>query len=602
MKNGLLNGASIAALLAFAVIVAPTPSDARDALQEAQIIFAQSGEAGNKEEELLLQRKSRKKTQAQGENAGEEAAGKPEDKAAARAKNAEKKENDGRKANAAAAKKARDAEERAAARAKNAEEKAAAAGEAEAAATKKAKDAEAKAAARANNAERKAAAAREAEAATAAARRAERQKAAKQEELKQAAEKNEVRRKREEQKVTGPNDGVAKKPSTIANGKENAIGTVERADEQKRVRDEAKRPARISEKAKRPKRVDTADKTINEVVKQRGKQPVVVVRDQITASQRQELREAERRRRERSREDRGNEIGAALVGAVIGTVIPQLGGRVEADEGDRIVYRRDGRLFVRSDDSALLRGGDTDTSYRRLDGGIVEETITRRNGSKIITLRDAAGNVLRRVKVTRSGERIVLFASREADWGRPYRPVQLPTYEIGIPREEYIVSARRADRDLFYRTFDAEPVYDAPQRYSLRDVRENEQVRSLVRRVDLDTITFESGSAFVTESQVGLLGDIAGGIADMLGKDPSAVFLIEGHTDAVGPEIANIALSDRRAESVARILTEAYDIPPENMVTQGYGEQYLKVETEYDERANRRVTVRNITPILQSSN
>ncbi len=127
-------------------------------------------------------------------------------------------------------------------------------------------------------------------------------------------------------------------------------------------------------------------------------------------------------------------------------------------------------------------------------------------------------------------------------------------------------------------------------------------MRSLVRRVDLDTITFASGSAVVTESQVALLGDIAGGMLDVIEKDPSAVFLIEGHTDAVGPEINNIALSDRRAETVARILTEAYDIPPENMVTQGYGEQYLKVETEGDERANRRVTLRNITPILQSSN
>jgi outer membrane protein OmpA-like peptidoglycan-associated protein len=36
------------------------------------------------------------------------------------------------------------------------------------------------------------------------------------------------------------------------------------------------------------------------------------------------------------------------------------------------------------------------------------------------------------------------------------------------------------------------------------------------------------------------------------------------------------------------------------MVVQGYGEAYLKIPTLGDERANRRVTVRNISPILQS--
>ena len=49
------------------------------------------------------------------------------------------------------------------------------------------------------------------------------------------------------------------------------------------------------------------------------------------------------------------------------------------------------------------------------------------------------------------------------------------------------------------------------------------------------------------------------------------------------------------------ILTGAYDVPPENMVVQGYGEEYLKVETDGPERANRRVALSNITPILQTA-
>ena len=58
----------------------------------------------------------------------------------------------------------------------------------------------------------------------------------------------------------------------------------------------------------------------------------------------------------------------------------------------------------------------------------------------------------------------------------------------------------------------------------------------------------------------------------------------------------NLALSDRRAESVALALTEYFDIPPENMVVQGYGETELRVDTQADERCNRRVEVRVITP------
>ncbi|MCZ7675646.1 MAG: OmpA family protein [Roseovarius sp.] len=77
--------------------------------------------------------------------------------------------------------------------------------------------------------------------------------------------------------------------------------------------------------------------------------------------------------------------------------------------------------------------------------------------------------------------------------------------------------------------------------------------------------------------------------------------MVEGHTDAVGRASYNLALSDRRAESVALALTEYFDVPPENMVVQGYGESNLKVLTPGPERENRRATVRRITPLLYSA-
>ena len=77
--------------------------------------------------------------------------------------------------------------------------------------------------------------------------------------------------------------------------------------------------------------------------------------------------------------------------------------------------------------------------------------------------------------------------------------------------------------------------------------------------------------------------------------------MMEGHTDAVGSDIDNLSLSDRRAEAVAVILTDAYQIPPENLVTQGYGEQYPKLPIAGPSRENRRVAVRRVTPLLNGT-
>ena len=49
-------------------------------------------------------------------------------------------------------------------------------------------------------------------------------------------------------------------------------------------------------------------------------------------------------------------------------------------------------------------------------------------------------------------------------------------------------------------------------------------------------------------------------------------------------------------------LSQNFDIPPENLVTEGYGEQYPKVPTEGPERRNRRATVVRLTDLLQAQN
>jgi outer membrane protein OmpA-like peptidoglycan-associated protein len=92
---------------------------------------------------------------------------------------------------------------------------------------------------------------------------------------------------------------------------------------------------------------------------------------------------------------------------------------------------------------------------------------------------------------------------------------------------------------------------------------------------------------------------LARAIKRFLDRRPDEILFIEGYTDAVGSEEDNLTLSDRRAEAVATVLSEHFDLPPENLVTQGYGEQFLKVETQGAERLNRRVALRRVTPFLE---
>ena len=84
----------------------------------------------------------------------------------------------------------------------------------------------------------------------------------------------------------------------------------------------------------------------------------------------------------------------------------------------------------------------------------------------------------------------------------------------------------------------------------------------------------------------------------ILAAHPGEVFMIAGHTDAVGSDAYNLRLSRERAEAVKKALTAYYVIPARNLKTAGYGERYLKVKTEDAERLNRRVTIKRITPLV----
>ena len=284
----------------------------------------------------------------------------------------------------------------------------------------------------------------------------------------------------------------------------------------------------------------------------------------------------------------------------------QEGGRTVIREQDRIIIRDpSGQSFVRHNEIDRFRYGARDVQVRQM-GAETRTIIVRPDGTQIITITDRDGRLIRRIRRDDRGREIIII---DNGFRRPpprpgFAPgfggyyVDLPPPMIRIPRERYIVEAETADPRLIYETLIAPPVERIDRRYTLDEIRYSPAVRDRMPRVDLDTITFETGSWEIAPDQVQKLASIAQGLNQAISGNPRTVFLIEGHSDAVGSDVDNLSLSDRRAESVAQVLTEQFQVPAENLTSQGYGEQYLKVQTQGPERINRRVTLRNITPLL----
>ncbi|HEY0920491.1 OmpA family protein, partial [Devosia sp.] len=247
---------------------------------------------------------------------------------------------------------------------------------------------------------------------------------------------------------------------------------------------------------------------------------------------------------------------------------------------------------------------DTDeVYYENLRNGRVKETIVRPNGVQIVTVRNRYGEILRRSRIMPDGREYVLAYYNEdeyddelVDWRDPGD--DLPPLRLTIPVRDYILDADAADEDEVELFLAQPPVEQVRRIYSIEDVKRSARIRDSVRRLEVGGLTFDSGKATIARSQVGALSKVANAMLAMLENNPGEVFLIEGHTDAVGSDTSNLVLSDQRAATVARILTDFYDIPPENLVTQGYGERYLKVRTQEAERLNRRVTIKRITPLV----
>ncbi len=285
------------------------------------------------------------------------------------------------------------------------------------------------------------------------------------------------------------------------------------------------------------------------------------------------------------------------------------GGRrtIIQEPGNRIIIKQDNRIIIQHDEAERFRRVKDSQTQRRPDG-IVETFYVRPDGFRVVTEVDGSGRLLRRFRRGPDGREFGIIDNRRfyqnAAIGIGIGAIavaialNLAPPRITIPRERYIVDYDRVSDDDLYETLTAPPVERLERSYSLEEVRYSYELREHMRRVDLNDVTFAFGAYEIGQEQYPKLERLARSILRAVRENPEEVFLIEGHTDAVGSDVDNLSLSDRRAAAVAQVLSETFGVPPENLVTQGYGEQYLKVKTQDAERANRRVAARRITPLM----
>ena len=294
-------------------------------------------------------------------------------------------------------------------------------------------------------------------------------------------------------------------------------------------------------------------------------------------------------------DDSGRDIAKLLLAGAAGFAVGKMlsnDRQVALNTGDRVVVTLpDGSQQVIKDENALLYRPGSNVQTETFQDGSTRSTVLREDGSRVVTIRDANMNILRRTLIRADGSETQLIDDTEA---QPVRVSDLPPPPPvrtirGPMSEDALREALRREAEI-------------DRHFSLGQIRDIPEVRALVAPVNVPEITFDTGSAAITPDQARQLTTLGKVIRDSIARNPDEIYMIEGYTDAIGANAANLALSDRRAESVALALTEYFEVPPENMVVQGYGEQFLLIPTDQAERENRRVAVRRITDLLAQRN
>jgi outer membrane protein OmpA-like peptidoglycan-associated protein len=123
---------------------------------------------------------------------------------------------------------------------------------------------------------------------------------------------------------------------------------------------------------------------------------------------------------------------------------------------------------------------------------------------------------------------------------------------------------------------------------------EREQIAELAAtkpKIDLD-IQFDYNSARISRASLPAVQELGKALSNPALK--GSTFVVAGHTDAIGGDAFNQDLSERRADTIKRYLTEKYGIIGADLVTVGYGKAKLKDPDAPTAAINRRVQVVNL--------
>jgi outer membrane protein OmpA-like peptidoglycan-associated protein len=126
---------------------------------------------------------------------------------------------------------------------------------------------------------------------------------------------------------------------------------------------------------------------------------------------------------------------------------------------------------------------------------------------------------------------------------------------------------------------------------SLGEREEIAEIASTKPKIDLD-IQFDYNSADISTTSMPSVQALGKALTDTSLK--GSTFVVAGHTDAIGGEEYNQGLSERRADTIKRYLTEKYGINGTDLVTVGYGKTKPKDPNAPMDPINRRVQVVNM--------
>ena len=126
---------------------------------------------------------------------------------------------------------------------------------------------------------------------------------------------------------------------------------------------------------------------------------------------------------------------------------------------------------------------------------------------------------------------------------------------------------------------------------SLGEREEVAQLAANKPKIDLE-IRFDYNSADISKTSVQAVQELGKALSDASLK--GSTFVVAGHTDAIGGEEYNQGLSERRADTIKKYLTEKYGINGSDLVTVGYGKTKPKDANAPMDPANRRVQVVNM--------